>query len=97
MFVMTGYAKCTLENHEKFEKGNRHNIGLFTLDHDHQNNISQIKQFIQNLGWDSVEFFLTEEIQDNTSIKHEVVKQGMARAYKNGQSLIVDDTPIHLH
>ena len=97
MFVMTGYAKCTLEDHEKFEKGNRHNIGLFTIDNDHQKNISQIKQFIKSLGWDSVEFYYTEEIHDKTVINHETVRQGMKRAYKNGQSLIVDDMPIYLH
>ena len=97
MFVMTGYAQCTLENHEKFEKGNRHNIGLFTLDNDHQKNIDQIKKFIKSLGWDSIEFYFTEEIHDKTTIKHETVRQGMKRAYKNGQSLIVDDTPIYLH
>jgi hypothetical protein len=97
MFVMSGYAQCTLENHDTFEKGNRHNIGLFTLDNDHQKNIRQIKQFVKNLGWDSVEFYYTEEIHDKTSIKHETLLQGMNRAIKNGQSLIVDDTPIFLH
>ncbi|MEW6989365.1 hypothetical protein AADZ91_01640 [Colwelliaceae bacterium 6441] len=94
---MSGYAKCTLENHTKFEKGNRHNIGLFTLDTDYQKNISSIKKFIKELGWDSVEFYYTEEIHDKRCIKHDVLIQGMNRAYKNGQALIVNDTPIYMH
>jgi hypothetical protein len=97
MFVMSGYAKFALDNDDRFEKGNRHNIGLFTVDNDYQKNISKIKKFIKDLGWDSVEFYYTEEIHDKTTIKHETLIQGMKRAFKNGQSLIVDDKPIYLH
>jgi len=97
MFVISGYARCILENDEKFQKGNRHTIGLFTIDNNYQKNMNTIKKFIKDLGWDSVEFYYTEKIHDKKCIQHEVLIQGMNQADKNGQSLIVDDTPIFLH
>jgi hypothetical protein len=97
MIVISGYAQCTLENNHKYEKGNKHKIGLFTQDKNYNKNMPEIEKFINKLGWNSIVFLHVEKINEITDIQHQTLIQGIDKATKNGQSLIVDNTPIYFH
>ncbi|WMN60885.1 hypothetical protein NI389_05600 [Pseudoalteromonas xiamenensis] len=97
VFVLSGYAKCSMTNNDKYKHGNKHSIGLLTTDENYQNNLQHLTSFVKGLGWDSVMFCLVEKIDDINTLENDVLISSFIRAKENGQSLVVNDHPITVH
>lgn len=97
VYVLSGYAKCSTTHQGKYKLGNKHSIGLLTTDENYQDNISQLKRFIKDLGWESIMFCMVEEVNDINALSNDVLISSFLRAQKNGQSLVVNDHPISVH
>ncbi len=97
VYVLSGYAKCSRANNGKYKLGNQHSIGLLTTDENYQNNLTQLKTFVNDLGWESVMFCMVEEVDDIGTLSHDVLTSSFIRAQNNGVSLVVNDMPITVH
>ena len=97
VYVLSGYAKYSVTEQGKYKPGNKHSIGLLTTDENYQDNISKLKSFIKNLGWESITFCMVEEVNDISTLSNDVLISSFLRAQKNGQSLVVNDLPITVH
>lgn len=97
MIIISGYAQCTLENHQIFKKGSKHSLGIFTLDINFEKNFKGIEKFIEGLGWKSIVVTNIETLQCDDNLNNNILKQGFKRANKNGQSLIVSNEKLYLH
>jgi hypothetical protein len=94
VYVLSGYAKCSKNNSEKYVLGNKHSIGLLTTDENYQDNITQLEAFVKGFGWDSISFCMVEEVEDINTLTNDVLISSFIRAKENGQSLVVNDLPI---
>ncbi|MFY8298716.1 hypothetical protein AAEU28_08105 [Pseudoalteromonas sp. SS15] len=94
VYVLSGYAKCSTANSEKYKEGNQHSIGLLTTDENYQENITQLEAFVRGFGWDSISFCMVEEVDDINALTNDVLISSFIRAKENGQSLVVNDLPI---
>ncbi|WP_125562480.1 MULTISPECIES: hypothetical protein [Pseudoalteromonas] len=97
VYVLSGYAKCSISHTGKYKLGNKHSIGLLTTDENYQDNMHQLKTFIKDLGWESIMFCMVEEVDDINTLSNDVLISSFHRAQKNGQSLVVNDLPITVH
>ncbi|MCF6441711.1 hypothetical protein L1077_19940 [Pseudoalteromonas luteoviolacea] len=97
VYVLSGYAKCSTTDQDKYKLGNKHSIGLLTTDKNYKENINNLKTFIKDLGWDSITFCMVEEVDDINVLSNDVLISSFLRAQKNGQSLVVNDHPITVH
>ncbi|WP_063368822.1 hypothetical protein [Pseudoalteromonas luteoviolacea] len=97
VYVLSGYAKYSTTDQSKYKLGNKHSIGLLTTDKNYEENIHTLKNFIKNLGWDSITFCMVEEVDDINTLSNDVLISSFQRAQKNGQSLVVNDHPITVH
>lgn len=97
VYVLSGYAQCSTTHNGKYKFGNKHSIGLLTTDENYQNNIKQLKTFINDLGWESITFCMVEKVDDINTLSNDVLISSFIRAKENGQSLVVNDHPITMH
>lgn len=97
VYVLSGYAKCSMANNDKYKLGNQHSIGLLTTDENYQDNLDHLTTFVKGLGWDSVMFCLVEKVDDINALENDVLISSFIRAKENGQSLVVNDLPITVH
>ncbi|CCQ10431.1 hypothetical protein PALB_12980 [Pseudoalteromonas luteoviolacea B = ATCC 29581] len=97
VYVLSGYAKCSMANNSKYKLGNKHSIGLLTTDENYQNNLQKLTKFIKGLGWDSIMFCMVEQVDDISALANDVLISSFIRAKENGQSLVVNDLPITIH
>ncbi|RXE95056.1 hypothetical protein [Pseudoalteromonas sp. PS5] len=97
VYVLSGYAKCAITQQGKYKLGNKHSIGLLTTDENYEDNISKLKAFIKDLGWESITFCMVETVDDISTLPNDVLAASFLRAQQNGQSLVVNDLPITVH
>jgi hypothetical protein len=97
VYVLSGYAKCSMTNNDKYKLGNQHSIGLLTTDENYQNNLQNLTTFVKDLGWDSIMFCMVEQVDDINTLNNDVLISSFMRAKANGKSLVVNDLPITVH
>ncbi|MFC3031022.1 hypothetical protein ACFOEE_00555 [Pseudoalteromonas fenneropenaei] len=97
VYVLSGYAKCSVPNNGKYKLGNKHSIGLLTTDENYQSNLQHLTTFVKGLGWDSIMFCMVEQVDDISTLENDVLISSFMRAKENGQSLVVNDQPITMH
>ena len=93
MLIISGSAEFISEN-ERFTKGNRHVITLFSLDENLEQNLQTIETYLNNLGWDEILLEQTESLKDDSNIQHHILQQAYDKAKIQGMSLVAYNDPL---
>ena len=93
MLIISGTAEFITEN-EKFTKGDRHIITLFSTDENLEGNLDNIENLPNNLGWDEILIEETELLSDDSVIEHSILQQAYDKAEVQGLSLVAYNEPL---
>lgn len=93
MLTISGSAQFTVEN-GKFSCGDKHLFTLFSVEENFEDNLGNIENFLNNLGWDDIFIEQTELVNDSNAIEHSILKQAYEKAEIEGLSVVINNSPL---
>ncbi len=93
MLIISGTAECIVESNH-YTKDERHILTMFSTDETLENNLEAIEKNLNNLGWDKIVIEEVESLDDNSTLDHQVLKEGFDKAAKFGLAFVINNEAL---
>lgn len=94
MLIINGTAEL-MQEHEHFNKGDRHEFNMFSRNMPLEDQLSQIEDYLVSRGWDNIEVADNGIIEDSSSIEHVVLKAAFEKAKEEGLAVTINNQPLN--
>ncbi len=93
MLIINGTAELMKEN-ENFNKGDRHEFNMFSLNMPLEDQLSQIEEYLVTRGWDNIEVNNNGIVEDPSAIQHAVLAAAYEKAKDEGFAVTINNQPL---
>ena len=93
MLIINGTAELMKEN-ENFNKGDRHEFNMFSLNMPLEDQLSQIEEYLVTRGWDNIEVTNNGIVEDPNDIQHAVLVSAYEKAKSEGFAVTINNQPL---
>lgn len=93
MLIINGTAEFMKES-EDFNKGNRHEFHMFSLNMPLEDQLAQIEEYLVGRGWDNIEVTNNGVVEDKNEIQHSILLEAFDKAKAEGFAVTINTSPL---
>jgi hypothetical protein len=93
MLIINGTAELVKEN-QSFNKGDRHEFNMFSLNMPLEDQISQIEEYLVSRGWDNIEVNNNGIVENPNDIQHAILQAAYEKAKVEGFAVTINNQPL---